>query len=308
MRTNMTIMKKLGGMLVAVVLGIASLAAQGGVTYFHNDIAGSPVAATNEAGAVVWRESYRPYGERRINSASASDNKVWFTSRRQDVDTGLVYMGARYYDPVVGRFISMDPAAFDEGNLHSHNRYAYANNNPYKYVDPDGRSPLSVVALEVAKATGVGYGLGVMADALSQYAAWGSVDLGLATTSNAAVAGGASGLLAGVAAGVARAATAAHESAETFKIIDGVRRAKAAEMSGKATISAEVEGASGKVAEVAIRSLRSPKEAIETAGAGAGRWERVLQGTRDGAELPPILVRPGSSGIPVKDVKIQQEP
>ena len=154
MRTNMTIMKKLGGMLVAVVLGIASLAAQGGVTYFHNDIAGSPVAATNEAGAVVWRESYRPYGERRINSASASDNKVWFTSRRQDVDTGLVYMGARYYDPVVGRFISMDPAGFDEGNLHSHNRYAYANNNPYKYVDPGGRS---------GQAIAIGAGLGAVA-------------------------------------------------------------------------------------------------------------------------------------------------
>ena len=146
----MTIMKKLGGMVATAVLGFASLAAQAGVTYFHNDVAGSPVAATNEVGAVIWRESYRPYGERRINSASASDSKVWFTSRRQDVDTGLVYMGARYYDPMVGRFISMDPVGFDEGNLHSHNRYAYANNNPYRYVDPDGRVPVPLVAAAVA--------------------------------------------------------------------------------------------------------------------------------------------------------------
>jgi uncharacterized protein RhaS with RHS repeats len=46
-------------------------------------------------------------------------------------------MQARYYDPVIGRFYSNDPVGFS--NVHNFNRYAYANNNPYKYVDPDGR-------------------------------------------------------------------------------------------------------------------------------------------------------------------------
>jgi uncharacterized protein RhaS with RHS repeats len=45
-------------------------------------------------------------------------------------------MQARYYDPVIGRFYSNDPIGFRD--IHSFNRYAYANNNPYKYVDPDG--------------------------------------------------------------------------------------------------------------------------------------------------------------------------
>jgi RHS repeat-associated protein len=94
---------------------------------------------------VIWRESYQPYGGRTRNEAAAAENKVWFTSRRQDAETGLVYMGARYYDPVVGRFVSTDPAGFDERNLHSFNRYAYANNNPYKYLDPDGKSPAHVL-------------------------------------------------------------------------------------------------------------------------------------------------------------------
>ena len=49
-------------------------------------------------------------------------------------------MGARYYDPFVGRFLSVDSAGFDESNAVSFNRYAYAKNNPYKYVDPNGRS------------------------------------------------------------------------------------------------------------------------------------------------------------------------
>ncbi|MEC8926136.1 MAG: RHS repeat-associated core domain-containing protein, partial [Pseudomonadota bacterium] len=57
-------------------------------------------------------------------------------------NTGLVYMQARYYDPVIGRFYSNDPIGFRD--VHSFNRYAYANNNPYKYTDPDGRDAVSV--------------------------------------------------------------------------------------------------------------------------------------------------------------------
>ncbi|MFT6835250.1 MAG: hypothetical protein ACJA0H_001286 [Francisellaceae bacterium] len=48
-------------------------------------------------------------------------------------------MQARYYDPVIGRFYSNDPIAFRD--IHSFNRYAYANNNPYKYTDPNGKNP-----------------------------------------------------------------------------------------------------------------------------------------------------------------------
>ena len=131
---------------VFAVAGMVPGLAAAGITYYHNDIAGSPVVATNESGQVVWRESYRPYGERTVNSAAALPNKVWFTSRRQDAETGLVYMGARYYDPVVGRFVSKDPVGFDEKNLHSFNRYAYANNNPYKFRDPDGRAGVLIAA------------------------------------------------------------------------------------------------------------------------------------------------------------------
>jgi RHS repeat-associated protein len=108
------------------------------------------VAATNASGQVIWRESYRPYGERLTNAPASADNEVWFTSRRQDVETGLVYMGARYYEPIVGRFISKDPVGFNESNLHSFNRYAYANNNPYRYIDPDGRIVLPAAVLVVA--------------------------------------------------------------------------------------------------------------------------------------------------------------
>ncbi len=62
-------------------------------------------------------------------------------------------MQARYYDPVIGRFYSNDPVGFRD--IHSFNRYAYANNNPYRYTDPDGRSPLAYTPLDTGSgATG----------------------------------------------------------------------------------------------------------------------------------------------------------
>jgi RHS repeat-associated protein len=119
---------------------LASLGVQASTTiYFHNDLAGSPVAATNAGGQVQWRESYRPYGERLTKHPASASNDLWFTSRREDAETGLVYMGARYYDPGIGRFVSTDPKGFDDKDLHTFNRYGYAANNPYKYFDPDGR-------------------------------------------------------------------------------------------------------------------------------------------------------------------------
>jgi RHS repeat-associated protein len=158
MAMNMRQVKAAFVAMAAVLVALVSGAAVAGtVTYFHADIAGSPVVASNAAGAVVWRESYRPYGERTVNSAAALDNTVWFTSRRQDPDTGLVYMGARYYDPVIGRFVSTDPAGFDEKSVHRFNRYAYANNNPYKFRDPDGRAGVLIAAEAVVMIGGLAF-------------------------------------------------------------------------------------------------------------------------------------------------------
>ena len=69
-------------------------------------------------------------------------NDRWFTGKPYEEDTGLSYFGARSYDPLLGRFMGVDPQGFDEKNLHSFNRYAYGNNNPYKYVDPDGEAAI----------------------------------------------------------------------------------------------------------------------------------------------------------------------
>lgn len=121
------------------------------ITFFHNEIVGSPAVATDVNGFQVWKETYRPYGDQLIDSAAADNNEIWYAGKPFDDSTGLSYMGARYYDPTLGRFMAVDPVSFNFDNLHSFNRYAYANNNPYMYVDPDGEAAqVAVVAVGAA--------------------------------------------------------------------------------------------------------------------------------------------------------------
>lgn len=70
-----------------------------------------------------------------------------FTGHKWDSATGLYKMGDRYYDPVLGRFISPDPLIPNPGNPQDMNRYAYARNNPLKYVDPSGHTVISALDL-----------------------------------------------------------------------------------------------------------------------------------------------------------------
>ena len=115
------------------------------INALHFDALGSPVAASDTSGNVIWRETYQPYGERVRNESAAATNTRWYTGHPQDSETGLIYAGARYYDPIIGRFSSVDPVDFTEANPQSFNRYAYGNNNPYRYVDRDGNVPIETV-------------------------------------------------------------------------------------------------------------------------------------------------------------------
>lgn len=139
---------RFGRMLLLMLVALSSSFALAGedVTYYHLDALGSPVAATDKDGNLKWREQYRPFGERIQKDPATRDNNRFYTGHVQDEETGLTYMGARFYDPIAGRFMAVDPVKYQEGNLHSFNRYAYANNNPYKYVDPDGKEALIINA------------------------------------------------------------------------------------------------------------------------------------------------------------------
>lgn len=112
------------------------------VRYQHTDMLGSVVAESDEQGNIISssRSHYEPFGKR----MGGDKEGIGYTGHLQDKDLGLTYMQARYYDPLIGRFYSNDPADVKEhidrnNTVHGFNRYSYANNNPYRYTDPDGR-------------------------------------------------------------------------------------------------------------------------------------------------------------------------
>jgi len=104
------------------------------ISYLHSDHRGTPTVKTDSNSVVNYRSRLMPYG--------APYDGIWregpgFTKHATDEVAQLSYMQQRYYDPVSMRFLSPDPIA---AGADSFNVYAYANNNPYTFVDPDGRA------------------------------------------------------------------------------------------------------------------------------------------------------------------------
>jgi RHS repeat-associated protein len=87
---------------------------------------------------VVQRTYYKPYGEEAWNLNNSRLTTVGYTGQRLDTDSGLMFYGARFYDPILSHFISADSIASSKGDLKTRNRYSYALNNPQKYTDPTG--------------------------------------------------------------------------------------------------------------------------------------------------------------------------
>ena len=147
-----TNMKKLLTTLVAALLASQSSVAAAlegeTITYFLTDHMGTPVVAMDEGGDLLWKREYNAFGE-----ASDHENgvQVGHTGHEFVPESGLTYMGARWYHPELGRFLQPDPVGFVPSNSLSFNRYLYVNNNPYMHEDPDGE--YLDVLIEVASIT-----------------------------------------------------------------------------------------------------------------------------------------------------------
>jgi uncharacterized protein RhaS with RHS repeats len=71
------------------------------LVYYHNDVPGSPIAATNAEGQAVWREQYEPYGERLVKDPK-SRNQLWHTGKPEEEALGLSYSGRAGINPKPG--------------------------------------------------------------------------------------------------------------------------------------------------------------------------------------------------------------
>ena len=130
--------KPIGEILTFQVASGTAPAAQ--TRYFHGDIQGSITAVTNEAGTVITRFRYDPWGKQTLVSGrnTGIDATRQGHTGHEMLDGGLTHMNGRLYDPVLARFVSADPHVDNPFDLQSLNRYSYVNNNPLGFTDPSG--------------------------------------------------------------------------------------------------------------------------------------------------------------------------
>ncbi len=141
-----------GGRIVAVVTDTEGARE---VVYHHPDHLGSTQYVTKSSGALRESVFFDPFGlaesewDGGVTSVPGASAYVGFTGHRHDVETELVDMVGRMYDPVVGRFLTADPLVQAPFDSRSHNRYSYVWNNPLRLTDPsgfaagDGAAPLA---------------------------------------------------------------------------------------------------------------------------------------------------------------------
>ena len=146
-------------LLTGAILSPGILSAQI-IEYYSLDAVGNIRVVTDQQGRVIERHDYLPFGEECTTGPCAGNREAGagqshkFTGKERDFESGLDYFGARYYGSKIEGFTTVDPAYTIKENLvdpQRWNRYAYARNNPLRYVDPDGRE-LRTVAQETINA------------------------------------------------------------------------------------------------------------------------------------------------------------
>lgn len=126
--------------------------------YTYTDHLGSILTVTDESGNITAEQSFDAWGRAR-NADDWTYNNIrrtpdWlyrgFCSHEMLPQFGLINMNARLYDPLLGRMLGPDNFISNPYSTQALNRYAYANNNPTSYVDPDGNNPLLVIVIAAA--------------------------------------------------------------------------------------------------------------------------------------------------------------
>jgi RHS repeat-associated protein len=110
-----------------------ALARNSAENYYETDGLGTTTSLSSSVGSLTQTYTFDSFGNQTSSSGSIS-NIFQFTGREYDTETSLSYYRARYYDPMLGRFLSEDPLGMDQGV----NFYGYVDNNPINLIDPTG--------------------------------------------------------------------------------------------------------------------------------------------------------------------------
>ena len=122
--------------------------------YYHPDHLGNTSYLTDAAGEVYQHIEYTAFGEIFVDEKAQNpgdDPRYLFNGKELDEETGLYYYGARYYDPMESRWLSVDPMAEKYAGWSPYN---YTLNNPVNLIDPDGKDVVILRNSSGAKNTG----------------------------------------------------------------------------------------------------------------------------------------------------------
>ncbi len=133
--------------------------------YVYTDHLGSIVKVTNAGGYDEVSQNFDPWGRRRdmgtwtyVDDNAPLGHPIWlyrgYTGHEHLPQFRLINMNGRLYDPELARMLSPDNVIPDGGDTQSYNKYSYVNNNPLRYIDPDGNEPITfaLVAITVFSA------------------------------------------------------------------------------------------------------------------------------------------------------------
>ncbi|MDP2187239.1 MAG: RHS repeat-associated core domain-containing protein, partial [Sphingobacteriaceae bacterium] len=114
-------------------------ATEANIFFYHSDHLGSSSFLTDGGGIATQHLQYMPFGEDLVHqqNTAAYYTPYTFSGKERDMETGLSYFGARYYDAGLSIWLSVDPMADKYPSLSAYNYCAW---NPVMLVDPDGRS------------------------------------------------------------------------------------------------------------------------------------------------------------------------
>ncbi|MCI0397129.1 MAG: DUF6531 domain-containing protein [Chloroflexi bacterium] len=145
-----------GNLLVRYEYGndLLSQAQGGNSTYYHYDALGSTRLLSDDSGSIANAYTYAAYG-RLLNATGTTANNYLFTGEQYDAFTGLYYLRTRYYQPDLGRFLTMDGFAGDPFTPQSLHKYGYAHNNPVNFTDPSGQFVAAISLAVTALVNGV---------------------------------------------------------------------------------------------------------------------------------------------------------
>ena len=123
--------------------GISGLEYNGTKYSYVKNLQGDVIRIINANGVTVVEYNYDAWGNILSTTGSMAStlgaaNPFRYRGYYYDTESGWYYLNSRYYDPLVGRFVNADGIVGANGGIMGYNMFAYCNNNPVMYVDPNG--------------------------------------------------------------------------------------------------------------------------------------------------------------------------